>query len=183
MKTKFFLILFVFAISVLYGQKKEDYITPDLPIDETTKLVTYKDVVNEKGTPQELYDRAMEWVKTHYKNSGEIIISADREKGVIELRPSLKIHNIMKDGTKVYKNVVYYNFKIECRQDRYRYTITDFNEKATAAAPIEIWFDKNHVRWQPHWYSYLNEIHENTQALIISLQDGMMPKPVVTDDW
>ena len=69
MKTKFFLLLFLCSMGSLFGQKEVEYVIPDLPIDETTKLVTYKDVVNEKGTPQELYDRAMEWVKTYYKNT------------------------------------------------------------------------------------------------------------------
>lgn len=183
MKNTFLLLILIGSFISLFGQKEVVYIMPDLPVDETTKLITYKDVVNEKGSPQELYDRAMDWVKTYYKNTAEVIKSSDREKGVIELRSSVKIHNVMKDGSKVYKNIVYYNFKIECRQDRYRYTITDFNEKATAAAPIEIWFDQKHSRWQPSWYGYLNEIHENIQAMIISLQDGMLPKPVVTDDW
>ena len=183
MKTKLFILLFVCSMGTLFGQKEVEYVTPDLPIDETTKLVTYKDVINEKGTPQELYDRAMEWVKTYYKNTAEVIKSSDRDKGIIELRSSVKIHTITKDGTKVFKNIVYYNFKIECRQDRYRFTITDFNEKAAAAAPIEIWFDMTHSRWQPSWYGYLTEINENIQAMIISLQDGMLPKPVVTDDW
>lgn len=183
MKNTFLLLILIGSFIYLLGQKDVVYVMPDLPVDETTKLITYKDVVNEKGSPQELYDRAMDWVKTYYKNTAEVIKSSDREKGVIELRSSVKIHNVMKDGSKVYKNIVYYNFKIECRQDRYRYTITDFNEKAAAAAPIEIWFDQKHSRWQPSWYGYLNEIHENIQAMIISLQDGMLPKPVVTDDW
>ena len=183
MKNTFLLLILIGSFVSLFGQKEVVYVMPDLPVDETTKLITYKDVVNEKGSPQELYDRAMDWVKTYYKNTAEVIKSSDRDKGVIELRSSVKIHNVMKDGSKVYKNVVYYHFKIECRQDRYRYTITDFNEKATAAAPIEIWFDQKHSRWQPSWYGYLNEIHENIQAMIISLQDGMLPKPVVTDDW
>lgn len=183
MKAKLILLLFVCSFVTLLAQKEVEYITPDLPIDETTKLITYKDVINEKGTPQELYDRAMEWVKTYYKNTAEVIKSSDRDKGIIELRSSVKTHNIMKDGTKVFKNIVYYSFVIECRPDRYRYTITNFNEKALAAAPIEIWFDKTHSRWQPSWYNYLNEINEEIQALVISLQDGMLPKQEVKDDW
>lgn len=183
MKKQFFLLLIFSSLMGVFAQKVTEYIVPDLPIDENTKLVTYKDVIQEKGSPQELYDRAMDWVITYYKNSGEVIKLSDRENGVIELRSSVKTHNIMKDGTKVFKNIVYYNFKIECRQDRYRYTITNFNEKAIAAAPIEIWFDKDHSRWQPSWYGYLNEIHEQIQALMISLQDGMMPKVEVIDEW
>ena len=114
-------MLFTAFIVSLSAQKEETLVVPDMPIDENTKLITFQERVDEKGTPQELYDRAMVWVKQYYKNTAEVIKSTDRDKAVIELRSSVKIFNIMKDGSKVLKNVVYYNFKIECRQDRYRY--------------------------------------------------------------
>ncbi|HNY63496.1 MAG TPA: DUF4468 domain-containing protein [Bacteroidales bacterium] len=183
MKKAFLLLLIsLFSISV-FAQKEGTYSVPDLPIDEDTKLVTYRDVVREKGTPQELYDRAMDWIKAYYKNTNEVIKSSDRDKGVIEMRSSVRIHVITKDGTKVFKNIVYYNFRLECRQDRYRYTITDFNEKAAAAAPIEWWFDQTHSRWQPTLFDNLNEIHEQIQSLLISLEEGMAPKVEKVDDW
>jgi hypothetical protein len=129
MKKHGLILLFMAFIVSLSAQKNEPLVVPDMPIDENTKLITFQERVDEKGTPQELYDRAMVWVKQYYKNTTEVIKSSDRDKAVIELRSSVKIFNVMKDGSKVLKNVVYYNFKIECRQDRYRYTITNFNEK------------------------------------------------------
>ncbi|HQQ20876.1 MAG TPA: hypothetical protein PK471_03105, partial [Bacteroidales bacterium] len=72
MKKAFLLLLIsLFSISV-FAQKEGTYSVPDLPIDEDTKLVTYRDVVREKGTPQELYDRAMDWIKAYYKNTNEV---------------------------------------------------------------------------------------------------------------
>ena len=53
---------------------------PALPIDERTNLVTYQDVIQEEGTPQVLYDRAMDWIKKYYKNTNEVIKNADAEK-------------------------------------------------------------------------------------------------------
>lgn len=176
-------LLFVVATTLCFAQKNKLPEEPALPIDENTKLVTYKDVVKEPGTPQELYDRAMVWVKNFYKNTAEVIKSSDRDKAVIEMRSSVRIYGKQKDGTPHFRNIVYYNFKLECRDGRYRYTITDFNEKATAAAPIEVWFDTKNPKWEPAHYEYLNQIDEQIRAVIENLEDGMLPKEEIKDEW
>jgi hypothetical protein len=179
------IILGIFLISV-FGAVQAQNTHPEppyLPIDEDTKLVTYKEVVNEKGSPQELYDRAMVWVKDFYKNTAEVIKNSDRKTGVINMRSSVKIYVTLKDGTKKLKNIIYYNFKLECRQDRYRYTITDFNEKAAAAAPIELWYDTKNPLWNPNQYEFLIQIDEQIKALIESLEEGMLPKVEKVDEW
>ena len=58
-------LFFVAAMMIMAAnaQKPSQLPVPDLPIDERTNLVTYQDVVKQEGTPQVLYDRAMEWVK------------------------------------------------------------------------------------------------------------------------
>jgi len=184
MKKAFFLFLLcnLFLLS-LTAQKDKGLEIPNLPIDEDTKLVTYKEVIPEKGSPDELFDRGLAWVQSYYKNTNEVIKLRDKLDGVIKARSSVKIYSILKDGSKLQKNVVYYNLKLEFRQDRYRYTITDFNEKATAAAPIEAWFNTKNVRWEPSWYEWLNQIDEQIQELIKSLQEGMEPKVEKKDEW
>ncbi len=166
------------------NKKSMDIPYPNVPIDEQTKLVTYKEVVQQAGaTPQELYDRAMLWVKNFYKNTNEVIKSNDREKGVIQLRSSVRIYVVKEDGSKFFKNIVYYNMKIECRPGRYRYTITDFNEKATAAAPVEVWLNTESPQWEIGQYAYLNQIDEQILALIESLEEGMNPPVIIEDEW
>lgn len=180
------MILGIFLMTlfgVMYGQKEKELEIPYLPMDEDTKLVTYKEVINEKGSPQELYDRAMLWVKLFYKNTAEVIKSSDREAGVINMRSSVKIYTTLKDGTKKLKNIVYYNFKLECRPDRYRYTITDFNEKATSAAPIEEWYNTKNPLWSPANYEYLVQIDQQIKELLESLEEGMLPKVEKIDEW
>ena len=122
-----------------------------------------------------LYARAMEWVKKYYKNTNEVIKNADAEKCVIEMRSSVRIFSKQKDGTMMQKNIVYYNFKLECRDNRYRYTITNFNEKAAAAAPIENWFKTDSPYWSPSQYEWLNQIDKQVKELIESLEEGMLP--------
>lgn len=170
-------------IVVAHAQKPSQLPVPDLPIDERTNLVTYQDVVKQEGTPKVLYDRAMEWVKKYYKNTNEVIKNADAEKCMIEMRSSVRIYSKQKDGTMLQKNIVYYNFKLECRDNRYRYTITNFNERAASAAPIENWFKTDSPYWSPSQYEWLTQIDGQIKELINSLEEGMLPPEVFEDEW
>lgn len=178
-------LFFVAAMMIMAAnaQKPSQLPVPDLPIDERTNLVTYQDVVKQEGTPQVLYDRAMEWVKKYYKNTSEVIKNADADKKVIDMRSSVRIFSKQKDGTMVPKNIVYYNFKLECRDNRYRYTITNFNEKAASAAPIENWFKTDSPYWSPSQYEWLTQIDGQIKELINSLEEGMLPPEVFEDEW
>ena len=186
MKKIIALLVFVMVGVLAFAQNKKgpEIPYPNVPIDEQTNLVTYKEVVQQaNATPQELYDRAMTWVKNFYKNTAEVIKSSDRDKGVIQLRSSVRIYVVKEDGSKVFKNIVYYNMKIECRPGRYRYTITDFNEKAAAAAPVEVWLNTENPKWEIGQYAYLNQIDEQILALIESLEEGMNPPVIIEDEW
>jgi len=183
MKKVMMFLAAVMMIVVTNAQKPSQLPVPDLPIDERTNLVTYQDVVKQEGTPKVLYDRAMEWVKKYYKNTNEVIKNADAEKCVIEMRSSVRIYSKQKDGTMLQKNIVYYNFKLECRDNRYRYTITNFNERAASAAPIENWFKTDSPYWSPSQYEWLTQIDGQVKELINSLEEGMLPPEVFEDEW
>lgn len=183
MKKVMMFLAAVMMIVVANAQKPSQLPVPDLPIDERTNLVTYQDVVKQEGTPKVLYDRAMEWVKKYYKNTNEVIKNADAEKCVIEMRSSVRIYSKQKDGTMLQKNIVYYNFKLECRDNRYRYTITNFNERAASAAPIENWFKTDSPYWSPSQYEWLTQIDGQVKELINSLEEGMLPPEVFEDEW
>ena len=183
MKKVMMFLAAVMMIVVTNAQKPSQLPVPDLPIDERTNLVTYQDVVKQEGTPKVLYDRAMEWVKKYYKNTNEVIKNADAEKCVIEMRSSVRIYSKQKDGTMLQKNIVYYNFKLECRDNRYRYTITNFNERAASAAPIENWFKTDSPYWSSSQYEWLTQIDGQIKELINSLEEGMLHPEVFEDEW
>lgn len=182
-KTSLLLCLMLALVSGAFSQKNKSIERPDLPIDEDSKLVTYKEVVQETGTSQELYDRALLWVKKQYKNTNEVLHVQDREKGLIELRSSVRIYGTAKDGSKVFRNVVYYRCTLECRDQRYRYTITEFGQRLSAHSPIEVWFDTDNPKWEPAHYEYLKQIDEQVKALIASMKEGMAPKVEKVDEW
>ncbi|MCR4680380.1 MAG: DUF4468 domain-containing protein [Bacteroidales bacterium] len=181
-KIAFVLSLIALAVGA-YAQKPDQLPVPDLPIDERTNLVTYQEVVKEEGSPKVLYERALKWVKKYYKNTDEVIKKADAENYTLDLRSSVRIFSTLKDGTKMQKNIVYYNLKLQCREGRYRYTITNFNEKAASAAPIENWFKSESPYWSPSQYEWLNQINEQIVKLIENLEEGMEPEEVFEDEW
>ncbi len=182
-KTVFLHIVLLTAWSAI-AQKPSKLEVPNLPIDERTQLVTYQDVVTMEGASADtLYNRAMNWVKSFYKNTNEVIKNADSTKGVIEMRSNVRIFSKQKDGTMLPKNVVYYNFKLECRDGRYRYTLTNFNERAASAAPIENWFKTDSPYWSSSQYEWLNQIDSQVKELINSLEEGMLPKEIFEDEW
>lgn len=185
MKRSILFVLFLSVAMLGFAQKKNTTATPppDMPIDEKSQLITYQEVIQENGSAKELYDRAVKWAKSFYHNPSEVIRSQDTENFVLKMRGSVRIYSHLKDGSKITKNVVYYNFTIQCREGRYRYTITDFNEKATAASPIEKWLDPEDTKWDPECYLNLQEVDEQIQALLSSLVDGMQPVVEEVDEW
>ena len=180
------LLVILFSVAMMgFAQKKNTTTTPPpaMPVDAETQLITYKAVVQESGSPKDLYDRACSWVKSFYKNSSEVIKSQDAEKFEIVMRSSVRIYSHQKDGSKLTKNVVYYDFTLQCRDGRYRYVITNFNEKATSACPIEKWMNPEDTKWNPECYLNLQEVDEQIQALISSLAKGMQPVQNKDDEW
>ena len=76
MKKIIVFLAFVMVGLMAFAQNKKgvEIPYPNVPIDEQTNLVTYKEVVQQaNATPQELFDRAMQWVKNYYKNTAEVI--------------------------------------------------------------------------------------------------------------
>ena len=97
----------------------------------------------------------------------------------------MKIHTLAKDGkTTVMAGVVTYELRIELRDGRYRYTITNFTCKnGQVTQPCEQWLDKDKPEWTPVRYGHLNEIDTHIKTLIESLEEGMGAKEEFKDDW
>lgn len=179
-----FILLFTNILNVSAQKKGDDIPPPLLPIDENTQLITYQSTVQMKGEPDSLYKRALAWANKYYQNPAQVIKKADTEKDVIECVSNIKITTPSKDGkTQMQAGLVYYNLKIELRQDRYRYTITNFNSRAASNQPIEIWFDKTKPEWSPMRYEHLRQIDAAVQKLMENLEASMEPKPVINDEW
>ena len=77
-----FLMLMVCNFAL--AQKTQHTSFPEMPIDENTKLVTYRKVVQQTGNSEVLYERALKWSNTYYSNPTIVITKADKNNKVIE---------------------------------------------------------------------------------------------------
>jgi hypothetical protein len=172
-------IVFTLISTGLWAQEA----APKMPVDEETKLITYKEVVQEAGTKLELFNRAIEWINKTYKNPADVTKVREPETGLIELIHRIELTYDEKGVTRS-GGIIDYLLRIELKEGRYRYTFTNFNLKQASRVPIEKWMDKTNKAYSPSWDDYLFQVDKATRELIDSLKKGMMPpvkkKP---DEW
>lgn len=157
--------------------------TATLPVDPDTKLITYKEVVTVTGTPTELFNRAIEWVNKQYKNPTDATKVRNPATGLIEIIHRIELTRDDK-GVSRPAGIVDYAMKLEIKDGRYRYTITNFNFKDVSRQPIEKWMDKKDKAYTPDWDNYLTQVDAATKKLIETLKQGMLPPaPKKTDEW
>lgn len=181
------LCLLVVCSGMSFGQKKDKTVEVyPMPVSEQTRKITYQDVVSMKDAkPAELYDRAYAWAQKFFQNPTKVIRTADKENGVLLCSSNLKIHTPTKDGkSEVMAGIVNFELRIEARDGRYRYTLTDFVCKNGAVTqPCEQWLDQSKAEWTPVRNGHLKEVDTYIQTLIRSLEEGMEPKEEVKDEW
>jgi len=145
-----------------------------MPIDPDTKLITYKEVVTIAGTPAELFNRAIQWVNKQYKNPVDATKVRDQASGIIEIVHRIELTRI-EQGATILAGRVDYSMKLEMKDGRYRYTITNFNVKDLSRQPLERYMDKKDPSYIPLWDDYLKQVDNFTRKMIESLKQGMQP--------
>lgn len=155
----------------------------DIPYDTITKLITYKEVVRQKGTNDELYLRAIEWISATYKNAERVTSKRDRANGLIEGIARFKINYTDKDGSKNDAGNISYVILLECKDGRYRYTFNGFNLDLQSRFAIEKWLNKKDVSYNPSWDKYLKDVDTFMKSLIAGLKKAMLPPVIIDDTW
>jgi len=169
-------VLILLASAIIYSGSdlRAQNGTSKMPVDPDTKLITYKEVVTTTGTPAELYNRAIAWVNKQYKNPADATKVRDPSSGVIEIIHRFEITQKVQ-GVTLMAEVVDYSLKLELKEGRYRYIITNFNAKDVSRQPVERWLNKNDQSYIPAWDDYLKQVDDLTHKLIESLKLGMQP--------
>jgi hypothetical protein len=178
-------VLNIIAITImLFGiTLKAQDVVPELPVDPETKLITYKEVVTVPGTPSELFNRAIEWINKQYKNPTDATKVRNPATGVIEIIHRFELTKDEKGMTRP-AGIVDYTMKLEMKDGRYRYTISNFNSKDVSRQPLERWMDKKDKAYIPAWDDCLKQVDDATRKLIESLKLGMQPPaPKKPDEW
>ncbi len=175
-------LLFALGIIVSTGLVAQDSNTV-VPIDNETKKITYKEVVTAKGTADELYVRGIAWINSFYTNPTDVTKIRNREDGLIEGIARFKITYIDEEERERPAGLISYAIKLEFKEGRYRYTITDFNYKQTSRFAVEKWLNKNAPAYNPQWDENVKQIAAYTKSVIDDLKAGMIYKEKKSDDW
>lgn len=178
-KTSIFLLFTLF----FHQANAQDSLRSRIPVDADTKLVTYKDVITEKGNKDELYIRSFDWINANYKNPSDVTRRRDAINGEIEGQHRIQLSYTDKDGNTVKTGLVEYTFILQFKDNKYRYKFTNFYLKDKSRYPIENWLDKNNPGYSPFWDEYLTIIDTHIRKLIDSLKASMPAKKIIKDEW
>ena len=165
----------------LFAQEAKPY---NLPINPDSKKIMYREVVEEQGTPSYLYNKAIEWFGYYYLNAQSVYSVQDKVNGKIEGLGRMKIYyadeasGVTRDG-----GIIVYQIKIELKENKYRYTLTDFSLKTASRSPIEKWLNKSDPAYNSNWDSYLYQVDTTMQRLISTMKEKMKPTVVKKDEW
>lgn len=155
-----------------------------IPVNEDTGLITWQDVVSETGSKDALYKRCIEWINSQYKNPQEATKVRDPEDGRIVVQHRIRMVDVQPDGSEINSNtVVSYVLRLEFRENRYRYTFTEFNMQASSKYPLERWLNKQDPSYMPVYEVYLGQVEKAVHDIIKSMKEGMKEKVVKEDIW
>lgn len=184
MKHGFFtllMILSVISFNQLFAQEVIN--VPNLPIDPDSQKILYRAVMEENGDPGYLYNKAMEWFNYYYLNPTSIFSIQDKVNGKIEGTGRMPIYYFDQHGNRMNGGVIVYTIRLEFKDNRYRYTLTDFNLKGASRYPIEKWLNTADPAYNPQWNNYLYQVDTTMQHLTSTLIEKMKPVEVKTDEW
>lgn len=159
-------------------------VAPELPVDSITKKITYTEVVVQKGIKDTLYNRAIHWTSMYFKNPQDVTKERNQGDGRVKGIYRFKVYNTaLKDGTRTEGGTVSFTFIIECKENKYRYKITDMNLKGVSYFAVEKWLNKNDPSYIPEWDNYLAQTDAYMKEFAKSLKKGMTEAAKTTDDW
>lgn len=157
---------------------------PEMPVNPDTKKITYRQVIEEQGTPEYLYDKAIGWFRHYYINPNSVYRVQDRVNGKIEGYGRLRLYTRnSRDNQLSDAGIVIYRIMLELKENRFRYTITDFNLKTLSEYPIEKWMNKTDADYSPAWDSYLYQVDTVMQRLVSTMKEKMKPTVIRKDEW
>jgi len=182
MKVFISIVILIFAMASLSAQ---EITSVNMPVDENTGLITYKEVIEEPGTKDELFNRGSSWLHTFYANPWEVAKVRDKSTGLIKIQHQIRLYDMDKNGIKISAGLVLYNAKLEFKDGRYRIVVDNFVSKELSRYPVENWLDVTADNYKPKWKSYLAQIDSYVKnELIKSLKAAMKPvKEIEEEDW
>jgi hypothetical protein len=183
MKKYFISALLLMYFSFTAISQQTSVTAPKYKIDTVSKKITYTEVIDQAGTKDTLYNRAIHWCGIYFKNLNNVTVM-DKPSGKVSGHYSFKVFDKPgKDSIKVPVATVNFNFSIDIKDNKYRYKITDFSKSSTPAFPIEHWIDKTDAAYNPAWDYYFAQVEKYMQGFIKSMKKGMKEAVKANDNW
>ena len=183
---KFYLSLLIIGFAVSAFAQTTTVPAPKIPVDSVTNKITYTEVVQQKGTKDTLFNRAIHWCNTNgiFHNVQEVTKVRDRDNGKIEGIYNFKVINTpLKDGTRTDGGIVSYTFTIDIKDNKYRITLTKLNLKSPSYFPLEKWLNKQDPSYTAECNNYLTQVDKYMKDFIANLKKGMTEAKKVNDNW
>ena len=161
-------------------------VAPKMPLDEKTGLITYSSVIEVKGhSAGDLYKRALSWAGTFYKNPSDVIRERDSINGRIVCKARFKIMNPAdKKGITTDAGNVMYSLRIQFKEGRYRYELSEINWKQPSYYPCERWMDRSSAAFSTAFDHYLFQTDQTLNSVLKDLQKAMSsPEASPSGDW
>lgn len=182
MKRILFSLTFILITSFVFGQDKLLGILPLKDGNVNYSGVVQVDSISKDTTKKdELYKRAKRWFIDTYNSAKDVIQLDDKENGEIIAKGFFEVSRQVGFLLTTQTFNIWQTFKIQVKDGRYKYEITDFRIKSITGEmdqPLEKWMSGSEVEYNKK-YCVLIDTH--VKELITSLEKFMNTKP--KDDW
>ena len=189
-KFLFAVVAVVFSLNVQAQKNKkaeEKYFeTPEMPVNDATKLITYEGVISVPGkNTEEVYKLADKWMHAYFKNAEKVIKKHDPMKGRIYAAPRFRVLNPPdKKGRQLMGGIVKYSLKVEAHNGELKYKLDRFNWKQPSYYPIEKWMDTNASTYQKRFAYFLQQVDSEAKKTVEDLKKFLTkPEKKSNDDW
>jgi hypothetical protein len=176
-KTVFLLVCLLLPATLLLQAQDNP-----VPRDSETGKIKFQEVVEEPGTQEELFNRSINWLNNYYRDPVRVTSVRDKATGKIIGKHTIRITQGLEDGTVKEVAFVFYEFTIEVREGRYRYTISDLLLKTASRFEIERWLNTEDPKYDPLWATYIQQISDYADQWSANLKEKMKPGPEKKED-
>lgn len=147
----------------------------------------YSDVTTVSGASADvLFTRSVEWLNQHFTNPTGVLQLKDEANKTIEGKSRFRLNTLDKKGNQLTGGgFVAYQFRILCKDGRYKYEIDRIRWEKPSYYDVTQWLDKSQVGYDEAIYNfYIQQTIEHVEALIDSMNEYMQHgKEVKKDEW
>jgi len=181
-------VMVIISLSDLFAQ------APAFPIDEKSGEIVFTNVVPvDSVKSSELFSRAKEWVALTYVSAKNVTQLEDKDAGTIVIKAMINVSTCV-----IVKNpigVVRYTFKIQVKDNRYKYEVTDLwhditvnvDSRSSIQTPGDLRKEKPggglFSMGKTNWNCIKNKSYNSIIDLISSLKIAMNKQSKKESNW